>query len=205
MRIDLLVKQMLELGKPQIEIRLGPDTDEQYTEADFGPWAEAIIRSVLADPTLEQVALDYGIETADMNNLSIRMTLVADDYDYRGNVKGRYSLNNVSISIPTMLFADNQPADVKDALFHEIVHYFDDKKGGMEGYVTTPLEWINDPDEQEALKAEIEMLLNDGYSESEVMSIVFQIHQIWHEPGIKELLRDTVRMLIDELKREGLA
>jgi len=214
-RIDKLVVVLLKQGLP-FELLKDNLTDSFYVNFDYmggdwGPdpayeaWVEDVLASVLTDPTVDEIIQDYGLTLPDIwgdEGVEFRFYLEVPGSENTG-ISGTYGYGLIDIVLPYDYYSHNEPAELRGILLHEIVHYLDDRGGGIA--IPSPYQdWMTSPDEQEAMAAQVEVLLNEGYSDQEVIGLMMEELGYWRRDSDRVEFAEILQDLIDTVRAEGL-
>lgn len=207
MRIHKTIEIILK-ATPAIEVLFG-NIEHDFPpdeKADFRRWIMKIVNDLWEDPIFEQITQDYGLMPEEIGDVTeAQLVFFLQPPNWEDDISGWMTAQELRISVPYGLFKNNQPDEVADVLLHEVVHLLDEIRG-TKGLPAVGIEsWVYNEDEMEALQAEIEVLLNDGYTDDEVIGILLQMHADWMigNRELKDAFIQQIETLIVLAREEG--
>jgi len=209
MRIDKMVRAILrKQWEPVVRAEL---TDRAYNamwppetidESDVIAWAQPIVDELMAAPDLDVIAAEFGTSIEAV--LSHRISPMEITFKLYGPkelpmVGGSAGWGDITIRVPWETYETNSTGEVIEILVHEFAHMMDTAAGtNAPGAARGFEEWINSPDEQEAMKATIMEMMNTGYTDEQILGLFYDHYDSLLDEQPQEDV-ETFTRIIEEL------
>ena len=169
MRLEKAVSRILKVDMTIEDLR--PHGDPGAVE-----WVRNLINDVVTDPEVDMMAAGYGIDPEDIFE---KTEFIVEIGDFMGMNAGYRTYPNTGRGRIILEIGGNEAEQdnrgLQDTIMHEVDHAARDvarllggKSGGLPG-----IDWMKDPDEQAALKTEIRNMMNDGYTDEQILAAFF--------------------------------
>ena len=188
MRIDKQIAQMLKASNMPNYYTSGGERLQQF--------ADQVMERVFDSPDIDLLAAQFGFRPKDMWTIAATDSDVildvsfqlTDDPEVQWISASTYPSGTIELMIKPEAVEANDVAYATEIMFHELTHILDMMAGTLGAPASWyPVEeWLDNPDEQEAIYSQVLSLINDGYTDDELRIIYWNEFQREFVPAAED-------------------